>query len=311
MDSHTLNTISIASGIEGMGIGLQTILPTRTICYVERELSAAEILFARIRDHTLDDAPIFAGDLRSFEGKRFAGRVDFVHSGIPCQPFSNNGLKKELRGGADERNLWPALRQCLVELGVPEFFFLENVKGSLRYIWDVVRPELREMGYTTEEAIYSAAQAGGLHRRERVFVLAYRYGGGGRVSQQQRQLRSDRPLQSPRDCRGSIPAQNGKVYRGGRERHSYYLWGPPAPDDHPGWARARRERPEIEPAVRGGPDGLLYRVLERLHALGNAVPPIMAARAFMGLAGAMDRRGGFPDIFRTQIDLETIQKEER
>ena len=60
---------------------------------------------------------------------------------------------------------------------------------------------------------------------------------------------------------------------------------PPGPSDKAGWERLLRERPDLEPSVRGGSDGLACRV-DRLRLCGNGVVPLVAAYAFRTLATA-------------------------
>jgi DNA (cytosine-5)-methyltransferase 1 len=60
---------------------------------------------------------------------------------------------------------------------------------------------------------------------------------------------------------------------------------PPGPADKRGWEEFLRARPDLEPAVRGGTDGLAHRV-DRLRLCGNGVVPLAAAYAFRTLAAA-------------------------
>ena len=76
------------------------------------------------------------------------------------------------RGAADERNLWPDARRVIGEC-LPGAVFLENVPGIARYYFDTIGPELRGLGYRTEEGLFSAAEVGAPHIRERFFVLGY------------------------------------------------------------------------------------------------------------------------------------------
>ena len=172
MDTRTkLNVLSICSGIGGIELGLHAALDgrTRTVCYVERELSVASILAARMQDGTLDSAPIWT-DLRTFDPEPWRGKVDLITGGPPCQPFSVAGAQK---GSADPRNLFPEVLRIATGLGLPDLY-LETVSGSaiLRYYWDSIRPELRELGYSVAEGLFTASETGAPHKRERLFILA-------------------------------------------------------------------------------------------------------------------------------------------
>ena len=168
VDTRTLNTISICSGYGGIELGLREVVPTRTVCYVEIELSAVEILAKRMAEKALDEAPVWT-DLKTFDTEPWRGKVDLLTGGFPCQPFSFAGKREQ---EDDERNLWPDVRQLIDGLGVP-VVFLENVPGILRYYWDTIRPELREMGYEVTEGLFTASSTGAPHKRERLFILAY------------------------------------------------------------------------------------------------------------------------------------------
>jgi DNA (cytosine-5)-methyltransferase 1 len=167
VDTRPLNTISICSGYGGIELGLRAVVPTRVVCYVEIELSAAEILAKRMEEKALDEAPIWS-NLRTFDTEPWRGKVDMLTGGFPCQPFSFAGKREQ---EDDERNLWPDVRQLIDGLGVP-IVFLENVPGILRYYWETIRPELREMGYQVAEGLFTAAETGAPHKRQRLFILA-------------------------------------------------------------------------------------------------------------------------------------------
>ena len=172
MVTQPLNAISICSGYGGIELGVREIVSTQVICYVERELSAAEILRTRMEDKTLDEAPIWY-DIRTFDTEPWRGKVDILTGGFPCPPWST--ACKQL-GEDDPRNLWPDTARLIRGLGVP-IVFLENVPGILRYYYETIRPELREMGYEVTEGLFSAAETGAPHKRQRIFILAYLTGG--------------------------------------------------------------------------------------------------------------------------------------
>ena len=150
MDTRTRNVLSICSGIGGIELGLHAALAgrTRTVCYVENELGVASILAARMEDGSLDPAPIWS-DLRTFDPEPWRGRVDILAGGFPCQPHSVAGNQL---GEDDPRELSGEVIRIAAGLGYPTLF-LENVPGILRFYWDSIRPELREMGYEIEEGL--------------------------------------------------------------------------------------------------------------------------------------------------------------
>ena len=59
VDTRSLNTISICSGYGGIELGLREVVPTRTVCYVEIELSAVEILAKRMAKKALIEGLLY------------------------------------------------------------------------------------------------------------------------------------------------------------------------------------------------------------------------------------------------------------
>lgn len=72
--------------------------------------------------------PLIEGDIREVGFERWAGEVDVVAGGVPCQPWSLGGAHK---GYDDPRNLWPELFRVVRETR-PRAIVAENVKGLLR-----------------------------------------------------------------------------------------------------------------------------------------------------------------------------------
>lgn len=135
-----VNVLSLCSGAGGLDLGVRMALPTtRTVCYVEIEAYAAEVLACRMEEGRLDSAPLWT-DLRTFDGRPWRGAVDLVIGGYPCQPFSVAGAR---RGADDPRHLWPHIARILRELDRPCAFF-ENVSGHVSLGLREVRSELEE-----------------------------------------------------------------------------------------------------------------------------------------------------------------------
>lgn len=178
MDQHTINAISICSGIGGLDRGVRRVLPAaRVVLYCEREISAAAILASRMETQDLDKAAIWS-DLESITGTECSdyireatgGRgIDMLFGGPPCQGFSVAG--KQL-GADDERDMFPATLRAIEHYG-PWVVFLENVPGSCGYVSERVIPALCGMGYRVPRPILlEAAAIGASQKRERLFVLA-------------------------------------------------------------------------------------------------------------------------------------------
>lgn len=67
------------------------------------------------------------GDVTKADWHQYEGRVDVVHGGPPCQPFSIAGQQ---RGSGDERNMWPEFVRCVRTIR-PKAFVGENVLGMV------------------------------------------------------------------------------------------------------------------------------------------------------------------------------------
>lgn len=168
------NVLSVCSGVGGLDLGLAEALrragcEPRTVCYIEREAFAVACLVARMGEGRLDPAPVWS-DLTTFDPRPWRGVVDCIAGGVPCQPFSHAGKRK---GTADERHLWPYVADFVRTLE-PRLVVIENVSGHLsRGTPDVLR-DLRAMGYEAAASLWTAAEVGAPHKRERVFIVGAR-----------------------------------------------------------------------------------------------------------------------------------------
>jgi len=251
-DVDSCTVLSLASGIGGLDLGFKLAVPAaRTVCYVERDISAISVLVKAIEEKKLDDAPIWT-DARTFDGNPWRGVVDWVIGGYPCQPFSIAGNRQ---GHGDPRNLWPAFKRIIGEIR-PNGCFFENVGQHLRDgYFDVVRPDLERLGYSVTETIVNASEVGAPHRRQRLFILATNDSGEGR--------------------KGLVASKDSREARSGRwggEEDLPLIPNSPFVNGH-SWP---------QPLVRGVDDGITDRV-DRLHMIGNAVIPEQAAFALQVL----------------------------
>lgn len=67
------------------------------------------------------------GDVRQIDWSAYKNKVDLIHGGPPCQPFSVAGKQN---GRDDGRDMWPAFIDAVLAL-LPDAFVAENVPGLL------------------------------------------------------------------------------------------------------------------------------------------------------------------------------------
>ena len=159
--------LSLCSGYGGLELGLKRACPNvRTVAYVEVEAFACANLVAKMEQGLLDAAPIWT-DIKTFNAEPFRDRVHIITAGYPCQPFSVAGKRQ---GTDDPRHLWPYIER-IIETIRPVWFFGENVSGHLIIGFPEVYRSLRNLGYSVEAGLFTAAECGAPHRRERLFIL--------------------------------------------------------------------------------------------------------------------------------------------
>ena len=169
-----LNLISICTGGGGLDLGVELAIPcARSVCMVEREAFAVAHLVAAMQQGLLAPTPVWS-DARTFDGRPWRGAVDGLIGGIPCQPHSLAGRK---RGQLDGRDLWSDARR-IIATARPWFVLIENVAGMLSAGADEIAGaervwrDLRKLGFAVEGGLFTAAEVGASHERERVFIVA-------------------------------------------------------------------------------------------------------------------------------------------
>ena len=123
-------------------------------------------------------------DVRFFDGRDYAGQVDLMVGGSPCQSFSSNGK----RGGIiDTRGtLFHEYARIISEVR-PKCFIYENVKGLLVHddgnTWSVIKNTFRELDYNiylnsdedgNESPLLNACDFGVPQQRDRIFLVGIR-----------------------------------------------------------------------------------------------------------------------------------------
>ncbi|NUL35092.1 DNA cytosine methyltransferase [Kosakonia sacchari] len=157
-----MNELALFAGAGG-GILAGNLLGWRTVCAVERDAYAAQVLAQRQNDGILRPFPIWS-DVCSFDGKPWRGIVDVVSGGFPCQAFS-----RASRGRITARDMWPEMLRIIWEIE-PNFVFAENVsKIAIKQAAE----DLIKIGYSVSAINLSAKDLGADHIRERFWLLAY------------------------------------------------------------------------------------------------------------------------------------------
>lgn len=257
-------------------------------------------------------------DIKEFNAKKYEGTIDVISGGFPCQPFSVAGKQ---RGKDDDRYLWEEMLRVIREVK-PSFVVGENVTGIIGMALDTVLSDLEAENYTTETFIIPACGKNAWHRRDRVWITAYKnsnsfrcngiigkeksnFGGFGKsgAGNNERVFREkvfpDTTTQGFQE-RGSQtvvrPEQEQKFERcssisthtdntGCEEQRQPIANGTKffAPKCSSWW--------EAEPAVGRVVDGLPNRV-DRLKGLGNAIVPQVAFEIFSAI-GAVSLHGAY------------------
>jgi len=111
------------------------------------------------------------GDIHDVTGSDF-GSVGLVCGGFPCQPFSCAGKRK---GAEDDRYLWPEMFR-IIKTYRPAWVLGENVAGIVSMELDKVLSDLESVEYQVQAFIIPACAVDAPHRRDRVWIVAYRSG---------------------------------------------------------------------------------------------------------------------------------------
>ncbi|QXG34003.1 DNA cytosine methyltransferase [Pseudomonas viridiflava] len=163
-----MNELALFAGAGG-GILGGHLLGWRTICAVERDAYAAQVLAQRQNDGALPAFPIWS-DVCSFDGKPWRGLVDVVSGGFPCQDISAAGNGTGIDGARS--GLWTEMARIIGEVR-PAVVYVENSPLLVGRGLAVVLSDLAEMGYDAQWCIVSASDVGAPHQRDRCWIVAH------------------------------------------------------------------------------------------------------------------------------------------
>lgn len=292
----------------GGGILGGYLMGWKTVCAVEIDNYARNILLARQRDGILPAFPIW-DDIKTFDGRPWAGRCDIITGGFPCQDISLAGKGEGITG--PKSKLWKPMSRVVREVG-PEFVLVENSPALTLRGLGTVLGDLVKMGYDARWCVLGANDAGAPHIRKRIWILAY----PGRKSWKKQKKTGREKGYRIRDKGQNVPDTNGQRCK---ERNSNILdttgwnwtngsgidWWNIDPANLPDTTEKRfqdrtekeinQETEKLKRLLRDKKDwpaqsfvgrvanGIPHRV-DRLKTLGNAQVPAVAALAFLILS---------------------------
>lgn len=229
------------------------ILGWQTVAYVEQDEYCRQVIQQRINDGWFDNGEIH-GDIKDFNEKhasKYAGQIDILTGGFPCQPFSVAGNRK---GTSDDRWLFDEIIKT-IEIVRPKRLFFENVPGILGDAAIVtIFKELESIGFKpSPPLLLGSDDCGNIHKRQRVWIYATHTGS-------KRGKRSERET-----IQGQPTLQRRKDIRGLEDLLS---------------------RPDVPTPLFRGMDDELPDWRKQLKAVGNGQDPIVMATAYNLLSGA-------------------------
>lgn len=164
------SVIDLFAGVGGLSLGF--------------EKQGFNVLIANEYDESIADAysknhkgtKMIVGDITSLDLKEtfgsYAGKVDVVIGGPPCQGFSQKGQRKTIH---DERNFLFKYYVAVVELVKPRYFVMENVPNLLTaengYFFREIEELFNKMGYSLEHGVLNAADYGVPQNRRRAIII--------------------------------------------------------------------------------------------------------------------------------------------
>ncbi|MCC5668516.1 DNA cytosine methyltransferase [Nostoc sp. CHAB 5784] len=168
---NTQEVLDLCSGIGGFTLGHMISGGFKTVAFCEINEYCQQVLSLRF-----PHIPIIP-DIHDITTESLyrvgVGEVDGIIAGLPCPPFSLAGKRLAFQ---DERNLFGEFKRILCEIR-PKWAIVENVPGLLvaesgQFLRTVLW-QFASLGFDVEWGVLSANHVGAIHKRERVWIIAY------------------------------------------------------------------------------------------------------------------------------------------
>lgn len=167
--------IDLFAGVGGLSLGFEQA-GFRVVLANEYDDEIAAAYQKNHRKTKLVVGDITALNLEDTFGA-FAGKIDVIIGGPPCQGFSQKGQRKTIH---DERNFLFKYYVKVVDLVRPKYFVMENVPNLLTaengYFQKEIVDLFNGMGYSLNAGILNAADYGVPQNRRRAVIIGKRDG---------------------------------------------------------------------------------------------------------------------------------------
>lgn len=187
-----MRVLDLFSGIGGFSLGLEAAGMTTT-AFCEREPFCQAVLKKHWPDVPCHD------DVTTLDGKQYAGRIDVICGGFPCQDISLAGKGAGLAG--ERSGLWFEYLRIIKEVQ-PRYVIIENVSALRSRGLEAVLGTLHEIGYNAEWHCITAKSVGAPHQRDRIWIVAYPQGKRYTCGEPENETGQERKIESGWKAKG-------------------------------------------------------------------------------------------------------------
>lgn len=210
-DPGDVTAIELFAGAGGLALGLEQA-GIHTLAYVEIDKFSCETL-----KQNRPQWNVICNDIHNVDFTPYAGKVDIVTGGFPCQAFSYAGKKL---GFEDTRGtLFHEFARCVSEVK-PSIFLAENVRGLISHdhgrTLETIIEVLSGLGYDVTYQVLNAAYYGVGQKRERIVIIGIRQGSNILFEYP----KPDNKMTTLREALKDCPASEGQQYS---EKKKKYL----------------------------------------------------------------------------------------
>ena len=169
VEDNDVTAIELFAGAGGLALGLEEA-GIKTLEHVEIDKACCETL-----KKNRPNWNIVCDDIHNVDFSKYAGKVDIVTGGFPCQAFSYAGKKmgfNDVRG-----TLFYEFARCVKEVS-PKMFMAENVRGLISHdggrTLNTIISVFEDLGYKVQYKVLNASYYGVGQKRERIVLIGIR-----------------------------------------------------------------------------------------------------------------------------------------